>query len=280
MKSRKIFYFISLLSSYYKDLRFSKGSNIKLFNFWPLAKPQDLWFHDFINKNKILNSNKSLSFYSVCGDRNKLKLDFLRRKIFYTGENPDFINNYHDHCLSDVDLSLGFDYIDNEKYLRFPIWYLYFIDPKSNLTQIQNWINDIEINKNVPEFSLRKFCCMVSSHDNYSGNRVKLFNSLSTISTVDSGGKLLNNTTDLWKIYNDDKNSFLKNYKFNICVENSNRSGYVTEKIFQSIVAGCLPVYWGSNNAPEANILNQKRILFFDPKNEILIVKKINDLLQ
>lgn len=38
-------------------------------------------------------------------------------------------------------------------------------------------------------------------------------------------------------------------YKFSICYENvRDVSGYVTEKIFDSMRSGCVPIYWGANN--------------------------------
>lgn len=41
----------------------------------------------------------------------------------------------------------------------------------------------------------------------------------------------------------------LKKYKFSICYENAKDiPGYITEKIFDSFFAGCVPVYWGANN--------------------------------
>jgi len=45
------------------------------------------------------------------------------------------------------------------------------------------------------------------------------------------------------------KKDVLKNYKFCICYENTaGLNGYITEKIFDCFVAGCVPVYWGSYN--------------------------------
>jgi hypothetical protein len=45
------------------------------------------------------------------------------------------------------------------------------------------------------------------------------------------------------------KNETLKKYKFSICYENAeNIPGYVTEKIFDSFFAGCIPIYWGAPN--------------------------------
>ncbi len=41
----------------------------------------------------------------------------------------------------------------------------------------------------------------------------------------------------------------LSKYKFAICFENmTGIDGYITEKIFDCLKAGCVPVYWGANN--------------------------------
>lgn len=46
-----------------------------------------------------------------------------------------------------------------------------------------------------------------------------------------------------------EKNPVLSQYKFSICFENGKEiSGYVTEKILDSMFAGCVPVYWGAPN--------------------------------
>ena len=46
-----------------------------------------------------------------------------------------------------------------------------------------------------------------------------------------------------------DKISVMKNYKYSICYENARDiPGYITEKIFDSFFAGCVPIYWGANN--------------------------------
>lgn len=47
----------------------------------------------------------------------------------------------------------------------------------------------------------------------------------------------------------DHKVPYLRQYKFSICYENMlNSGGYITEKIFDSFVAGCVPVYLGAQN--------------------------------
>lgn len=276
-RMRNPVYLINLLNDYYKDLVFCRNSNIKLFNFWPLENPTDLWLHKFISYRNLIPKNKSISIYSVHGDRKKIKLDLNRNKIFYTGENPDYINSYHDYCLSDVKLALGFDYLNHEHYLRLPIWYLFFVKYDLDLIGIKEWLNKIELTNRNRSFQNRKFCSMVASHDS-NGLRTKLFNLLNCISNIDSGGMLLKNNDDINKLYNNDKIRFIENYKFNICLENSDRLGYVTEKIFHSIIAGCLPIYWGGDNLAEKSILNQERILYLDPSNMNQIFNKVEEL--
>ncbi|MFN0191530.1 MAG: glycosyltransferase family 10 domain-containing protein [Aestuariivirga sp.] len=45
---------------------------------------------------------------------------------------------------------------------------------------------------------------------------------------------------------NTTKNAFLKGANFNLCPENSSSDYYVTEKIWDCIQGGCLPVYYGN----------------------------------
>mgnify|MGYP000383192403 CR=1 FL=1 len=78
----------------------------------------------------------------------------------------------------------------------------------------------------------------------------------------------------LWKIKGEvfpsyrgkieNKKLVMSGYKFSICYENArDMPGYITEKIFDSFFAGCVPVYWGADNiskyVPE-NCFVDKRI--------------------
>lgn len=46
-----------------------------------------------------------------------------------------------------------------------------------------------------------------------------------------------------------DKADVLRRARFSYCYENSrDLSNYITEKIFDSLVCGCVPVYWGADN--------------------------------
>lgn len=62
-------------------------------------------------------------------------------------------------------------------------------------------------------------------------------------------GKLFAPTFPSYKGKVESKFETMKNYKFSICYENiKDQNGYLTEKIFDSFFAGCIPVYWGAKN--------------------------------
>jgi len=49
-----------------------------------------------------------------------------------------------------------------------------------------------------------------------------------------------------------DKRDVLRRSKFSYCYENSrDLPNWITEKIFDSLLSGCVPVYWGANNVQE-----------------------------
>ena len=97
-----------------------------LYNFWSV-KAEEMWVTRFLVHRGLLETEKRLSFYSVFGNKKQLDYDSRDLKIFITGENVhyhDFEKNYADNLLSSkgIDLSLGFDYLDDTRYVRFPLW--------------------------------------------------------------------------------------------------------------------------------------------------------------
>lgn len=65
-----------------------------------------------------------------------------------------------------------------------------------------------------------------------------------------------------------DKVKTLKRYKFSLAFENSNEEDYVTEKFFQSLVAGTIPVVVGAPNIQD----------FAPARNSILHIKELEDV--
>lgn len=173
--------------------------------------------------------NPDFLFCSVFVGKECKALQYQCTRIFYTGENliPDF--NIYDYAI-------GFDYIIyGDRYLRWPLYRLY---PEFESIKEKHKKYDIDT------FMKRNFCCRVVSNPN-SIYREKLFEELNRRKYVASGGSCKNNLSNRQCVK--DKIRFLSEYKFNLAIENSNTSGYVTEKIVQAWAAGCIPVYWGGS---------------------------------
>jgi len=107
----------------------------------------------------------------------------------------------------------------------------------------------------------RRFCLFISQNF-LNKNKETLVNELAKLGPVNHindfaqvvRNKSCYNSNDLLKVF-----SF---YKFIICCENSNTQGYVTEKIFNVLLAGSIPVY---NGAPDIErYINKDRYINFD----------------
>ncbi|MDR3169922.1 MAG: hypothetical protein LBU27_09650 [Candidatus Peribacteria bacterium] len=59
-----------------------------------------------------------------------------------------------------------------------------------------------------------------------------------------------------------DKISFLQQYRFNICPENTLEKGYVTEKLVDAIQGGCVPIYRGMLDEWDKQIFNKEAIIY------------------
>lgn len=60
---------------------------------------------------------------------------------------------------------------------------------------------------------------------------------------------------------NTNKMDIMSKYKFCIAMENSNEIDYVSEKLWQALQAGCLPVYYGAPNIAEFLPVPVKKII-------------------
>ncbi|WP_379967858.1 glycosyltransferase family 10 domain-containing protein [Epilithonimonas sp. UC225_85] len=261
-----------------KDQRKFGNDKVRYYNFWALPNSDACWFTQFLKHKNTIPDGRKINFLSVVGNP-KISYFIRSPKIFFTGENIDnadhpsyLFKKYH---LKNHDLSLGFSFLDDEKYLRFPLWILYMIPANASFEDIKTLINSY----NNPNHRLNKnrqnFCSNISRADN-NGIRKTIIDLLNPIETVKCAGSFLKNTNDLQEKFGDDKIEYLKTFKFNICPENSNTNGYVTEKLFEAIISGSIPIYWGSDNKPDPKIINQDAVLFFDPENPQVLFDKVN----
>lgn len=240
-------------------------SRIRIHNFPQKPAPQDFWLRDFIESRNLINDKINVAVFSVFGLRVMMRLNSSKIKIFVARENihREMFKKYNNHCfdISCVDLRLGFDYLETSGYIRFPLWIMWLFPANADFEYIKAWCEKANHPNNV-SFSDREFCSLISSHND--DGRQEIFNQISTIGKIHSAGKLFHNNDDLKNKYNDDKLSYLRHYRFNLTPENSNYPGYVTEKLFEAIYCGCIPIYSGSNNDPEPEILNHDAICFIN----------------
>ncbi len=251
------------LYKYHQQRISNRQVPVKFYNFWH-QHPKQQWFYRFLNHRKLLDkcSARNIAFFSVFGNKLAMRLDGSPIKIFYTGENVSQIAYalYRDHALEEnIDLSLGFEPLDHPKYIRFPLWLLYMIPPESSADDIREFCKKMNKCNNDSRFH---FASLIARHDE-NGIRSQILDQLLSIDYVHSAGSFRNNTSLLHTTFENNKAKFLKQFKFNICPENSDKRGYVTEKLFEAINAGCIPIYWGAELDPEPDILNHQAIIFW-----------------
>ena len=86
--------------------------------------------------------------------------------------------------------------------------------------------------------------------DKYIFSGPKIVRALNRVAFIQKMFSLIpKNTYPSYKRPISNKKTTLEKYKFSICYENvKDIPGYITEKIFDSFFAGCVPIYWGADN--------------------------------
>ncbi|MGE0206440.1 MAG: glycosyltransferase family 10 [Candidatus Babeliales bacterium] len=217
-------------------------------------------FYDFAQAIKNLGYHPSCLELSDYNDDNCIGAFFLNtpnvdllpktlqeKSIFGVFEPPliapgMYSFDYRPYCKKILYLSDAM--IDNDKALKF-----FYPQPS------------LEIEKDIPSFDQKKLCTMIVSYK-MSGGVGQLYSARREVINFfekkskrrkkfdfygEGGWPASQFKTFKGKVPH--KRPVLKNYKFCICYENCNNvPGYITEKIFDCLVSGCVPVYWGAEN--------------------------------
>lgn len=262
--------------------KFCIGHQVKLFN-WSKPFEQDMWLIDFIEKRNLLNGNKKkkVALYSVFGPRWVTLFDNADVRLFVERENlhkPHFEGFLHRYLEDEkFSLSLGFDDIQHPQYMRFPFWLMWTVFPATvRFEDIKDFV--AKANNIKPDSARSRFCAYVCSHDDL--NRQRIFNEFNAIAPLSCPGRLFHNDDSLKTQFDDDKIKYLSCFKFNLTPENSDEPGYVTEKLFEAIGAHTVPIYNGSGNNPEPDIINHDAIVFIrlgrDNAEAVRFVEELN----
>lgn len=236
-----------------------KDIRIKFVDFWSGFDPRTFYPFKMLLKtgyNIILDEyNPDIVFGSVFG--NSIINWPHKKRIIYTGENTraDF---------SRCDYFMGFDFSDDERIFRLPLYQLHW----GNSTESQKeffFKKELKNNRN-------KFCAFIHSNAG-AQKRNEFFFKLSKYKKVDSGGPAFNNIG----FYVQDKIEWLKDYKFCMCFENYSNNGYLTEKLIEGMMGGCIPIYWGSESCKYE--FNSKSFLnWHDYGNDEDLINRIIEL--
>jgi hypothetical protein len=167
--------------------------------------------------------------------------------IFFSGENIQ-AHGYETRDYSVYDLVLAGHKDPNVSNLvELPLAIYYIYSNPDILDRLNR--NRVTENQKDPD---RKFACFIVSNGK-SEVRNTMFSELSKYRFVDSWGHHANNMglyiqAPYWSQGFID---LMRNYKFCICFENSENESYVTEKIVNAYLAGCIPIYWGAKNVTD-----------------------------
>lgn len=221
---------------------------VNFVDFWPDFNIENNFILNILNQKYdvfISNDNPDLIFFS-CFGINHFKYSCI--KIFYTGENKN--PNYF-FC----DFSFSFNDTNN-KNLCLPhfVEYDHFFELQTHLfsPQILEYRNCVK----------EKFCNFIASNFR-AKKRIEFVKKLLKYKKVDCLGPVLNNvqkegafigkknSNGEFVNWREEKLEIIKNYKFTIAFENEQAKNYVTEKIFQPLLIGSIPIYWGAPNISE-----------------------------
>lgn len=232
-----------------------KEIKLRIVDWWD-KDTEENFYNNFLvkilsTKYKVVYSeNPDYIIYSCCGMSHIKYKNAV--KIFFVGEVMMSNWNVADYGIDTDYMCFG------DRHLRYP----YAFWNKTNF--------ELAKNKHLQDFKLEKrnkFCSYMVSMPTKDGPRDEFFKKLCEYKKVDSGGKHLNN---IGGGYIADKVAWLRDYKFNICFENSASVGYFTEKMIDAWAGGCVPIYWGdpSLSRPSLvhNVLSEYKI---NPKSYI-----------
>jgi hypothetical protein len=242
-------------------------------NWWKAENP-DSWLERFCRFRSI----QPLTFASVFGQRETIKKK--GPLVFFSCENlQDRFTEYSDHLEGIADLRLGFEHRHESDYLRLPLWLIYFTEPESKNPgeQFENLLNRKWLGPRPIS------CSLIARHDdrgNGAGLRRLAGETIQTVTEVQFAGAFNNNTNSLKRKYDNHTNYYLRDCHFNICLENSNGPGYVTEKIWRPMLNGAIPIYWGSDMQPEPEVLASSSFIPFDPNNPQHASNNVAELLR
>lgn len=104
----------------------------------------------------------------------------------------------------------------------------------------------------IPEEKTKSICSVVSGFNGvpgYEDRRIFLEQFSKALPEFDLYGRYGKTIREIpsYRGYSAVKFKTIANYKYNLVIENSNEDWYISEKIFDALMCGCMPIYYGTN---------------------------------
>lgn len=268
---------------------------IRYINFWSSSKELDQ-FKEYVRlgfakigyilmeTTDVVSTDILVS--GVNGEGPKILIPYDTNRTFiiiFTGENTSceytsgdgdkyFLRWKYENVskLINVGAYIGFDRDERGSKFRVPLWMVFNDFYKKHESKAYQFVKSNTVLNTRSLLSRQRYLTMICSHGRNFRNEFHALCAKSGIHVV-CPGKFHHNEDSLIKLENGGiekyaaKHLYISNFLFNLCCENSNTDGYCTEKLIQSIFAGCIPIYWGDFVNEE--IFNQNRIIRANPVN-------------
>ena len=258
-----------------KEKRMIANKEIKIFLdcFWGEINNKEYIFNNYILFKILKEINKNVSlvdkieeadivFVSVFAkfDKNQHKLkhkDVPVVSILYEAYNwPWYFYNNH----FNADFSFSFDDNSDNNCNLSGLTSLKS-DRFNSMEEYFYWVDDT-LNKNKTKSTENKnLACSVISARSMFRDPLFLYAANFFKDKMKNGGTLFNNIGSKIK----HKETLLDNSLFNFCPENCISKNYITEKIIDSYICGCVPIYSGSKDV--FKIFNEKSMIYLDLGN-------------
>lgn len=218
-----------------------KTLKVNFVDYWSDLTDENNFFLQLLQKNYHIeiSNNPDILFYSCFGAEH---LQYNCKKILYLAENRSFGYRNYDFSFSFLETT------DKNFYLPHFVDYEHFFEfVKGNNTIITTY----------REKEKKEFCAFIASNKK-STERIRFVQKLMKYKRVHCYGSVLYNMEEKKSTLANkgnkvidrrkEKNDIIKQYKFTIAFENTRSYNYVTEKIYQPLLVGSIPIYWGAPN--------------------------------
>jgi glycosyltransferase involved in cell wall biosynthesis len=226
------------------------------------------FFNTKINKNKTIvllynylwNDLASESLLSKLPENYILTTD---RKYFNTSKAvvfhlPDLLENMEDDLIKQENqlwVAWNMECEENYPWMKDDAIYSMFdlrMDYHQDADVVYPYYTNFKeyLNREKVSEKENKVCMIISSSINQSG-RMEYIKELIEYIDIDSYGKLYNNMTMVNDIGRETKLQVYSKYKFVIAFENAICQDYVTEKFYDPLIVGSVPIYMGAPNIEE-----------------------------